>query len=130
MTVCLLLYIMDPIHIVSYPLTGLPAETAGASGARDRGSGEASPSRGQWSAPHWYQHDQPQGTCPSCIFCSLYPVFTATRLRKYYGTTSQILALTDSDFEVLTKHMGHDKTFIANIIASQIRRWNSLKQRS
>ena len=35
--------------------------------------------------------------------------FTATRLRKYCGTTSQILSLTDNDFEVLTRHMGHDK---------------------
>lgn len=36
-------------------------------------------------------------------------LFTATRLRKYCGTTSQMLALSDADFEVLTKHMGHDK---------------------
>ena len=36
-------------------------------------------------------------------------LFTATRLRKYCGTASQILAMTDSDFEVLTRHMGHDK---------------------
>ena len=35
-------------------------------------------------------------------------LFTATRLRKYCGTTSQLLALTEADFEVLTRHMGHD----------------------
>ena len=36
-------------------------------------------------------------------------LFTATKLRKYCGTTSQMLALTDSDFETLTRHMGHDR---------------------
>lgn len=36
-------------------------------------------------------------------------LFTATRLRKYCGTTSQMLALSDADFEILTRHMGHDK---------------------
>ena len=36
-------------------------------------------------------------------------LFTATRLRKYCGTTSQMLSLSDEDFEILTRHMGHDK---------------------
>ena len=34
-------------------------------------------------------------------------LFTATRLSKYCGTTSQILSLTDANLETLTRHMGH-----------------------
>ncbi|KAF0288658.1 hypothetical protein FJT64_012959 [Amphibalanus amphitrite] len=37
-------------------------------------------------------------------------LFHATKLRKYCATTSQILEMGEFDMEVLTRHMGHDKS--------------------